>query len=189
MFGPLLLMLAAPQAATADPCAVPTACRSVDGVRIQAPDGKDVILPIKTTMPWIVQGNLLLIPGDWIIIRLVDQNGKLMPELVTAGHGADAPAPTDGQIRVRVHDFNRGNLIMEIVSRRPETLDYGALIVIGANKAERTSVCSLRPGIPVFESWQSPIRQIALSNFRVTTDPGCKTIDTRPTSEAPKPSV
>lgn len=182
MFGPPLLALAAPQAATIDPCAMPAACRKVEGVRIQGPDGKETILPINQTLPWIVQDNMLL-------VRLVDRAGKLAPELVSAGHGGDAPDPADGQIRAKVHAFNRGTLIMEIVSRRPETLDYGALIVIGASKAERTSVCSLRPGIPVFESWQVPIRQIALFNFRATTEPGCKTIDTPPASGKPKPTT
>jgi hypothetical protein len=189
VLGWLLLALAAPQAAAADPCVAPAACRRVEGVRVQAPDGKETVLPINQTLPWVVQGNLLLVPGDWIVVRLVDEGGKLTPALVKAGHGGGAPAPAEGEIRVQVHDFQRGNLIMEIVSRRPETLDYGALVVVGIDKPRRTSVCSLQPGIPVFESWQWPIRQIALFNFRPTTEPGCKTIDVKPASEKPKPTV
>jgi hypothetical protein len=188
MIGWLLLALAASQQTpSADPCAAPAACRRVDTVRIQSPDGKETELPINQNLPWVVQDNLLLVPGDWIVIRLVERDGKLLPQLVRAGNTGDAPAPADGEIRVRVMPFNKGNLIMEVLSRRPETLDYAAIVVLGANKPQRTSVCSLQPGIPVFESWQWPIRQIALFGFRPTSEPGCKTIDLKgdPTKSPP----
>ena len=68
---------------------------------------------------------------------------------------------------------------MSVQSRRTDTLDYSAVIVSpgGKGRPQRTSVCSLMPGITVFESWTQPIQQIALTGFRPTNEPGCKTID------------
>lgn len=185
MLGWLLLALAAQAQPAGDPCTTAGACRQVGNVRVQAPDGKETLLPVNQPLPWVVQDNLLLVPGDWIIIRLIDRDGALVPQLVKAGNMGDAPEPADGEIRVIVHAFEKGNLIMEVLNRRAETLDYAALVVVGTDKAQRTSVCSLFPGRPVFEAWQWPIRQIALWSFRPTTEPGCKTI-TFPKSQKDK---
>lgn len=177
MIGWLLMALAAPTQSSEDPCAKVDGCRQVGNVRIESTEGKETLLPINQLLPWVVQDNLLLVPGDWIIIRLVDHDGALIPQLVKAGDSGEAPEPANGEIRVKVHAFNNGNLTMEVLSRRPETLDYAALAVVGIDKPQRTSVCSLTPGRTVYESWRWPIRQIALWGFRRTSDPGCKTID------------
>lgn len=177
MLGWLLLALAMPQSADTDPCTVADACRKIETVRVQSPDGKETALPVNQTLPWVVQDNLLLVPGDWIVIRLIERDGALVPQLIRAGNSGQAPDPGDGEIRIRIMPFNKGNLMMEVLSKRSETLDYAALIVTVGRGAERTSVCSLHPNIPVFEAWQQPIRQIALWSFRPTTDPGCKTLD------------
>ncbi|HEX4693342.1 hypothetical protein [Sphingomonas sp.] len=178
MLGPVSLALAflLQAAPPTDPCATPSACRKVDSVRVQNPDGKQVELPVNATLPWVTRDNLLLLPGDWIVIKLIDRDGDLMPQLVRAGTGGDAPKPGDGEIRIVVHAYEAGNLIMEVLSRRTETLDYAAAMVTPKGP-ERTSVCSLNPGVTVFESWHQPIRQLALWSFRPTTEPGCKTLD------------
>ena len=177
MIGWLLLAVAAQAQPSEDPCARADACREVSTVRIENAAGKETLLPINQKLPWVVQDNLLLVPGDWIIIRLANREDALVPELVKAGDGGEAPDPTSGEIRVKVHAFSKGSLIMEVLSQRPETLDYAAMVVVGRDNAQRTSVCSLMPGVPVFESWQWPIRQIALWSFRPTTDPGCKKVE------------
>jgi hypothetical protein len=177
MIGWLLMALAAPAVGSADPCASVGSCRLVGKVRIEGADGKETLLPVNQTLPWVVQDNLLLVPGDWIIIRLVEHDGALMPQLVKAGDSGEAPEPAKGEIRVKLHAFDQGNLVMQVLSRRPETLDYAALAVVGLDKPQRTSVCSLHPGITAYESWRWPIRQMALWGFRPTTEPGCKTID------------
>jgi hypothetical protein len=104
----------------------------------------------------------------------------LKPQLVQAGHDVDAREPADGEVRVKLHEFNNGTLTMEALSRRRETLDFAALVVGGRDKPQRTSVCSLHPGITSYESWRWPIHQIALSGFRPTSKPSCKTLDPNP---------
>lgn len=177
MFSWLLFAWAATAEPIEDLCAKPEACRQVDTVRIQNADGKESSININQQLPWVVQGNLLLVPGDWIVFRLVDRDGALSPDLVKAGNTGEPPAPGIGEIRVRLQWIGNGNLSMVVLSRRPETLDYAALAVVGMDNPQRTSVCSLRPGITAYESWQWPIRQIAVWGFRPTDDPGCRTID------------
>lgn len=174
MIGWLLMALAAP---SDDICATAGACRQVGEVRVENAAGKETSLSINQLLPWVVQDNLLLVPGDWIIFRLVDRNGTLVPQLVRAGDSGEAPEPASGEIRVKVHTFNQGTLIMEVLNQHPDMLEYAALVVVGTDQAQRTSVCSLAPGITVFESWQWPIRQIALWSFRPTKEQSCKTLD------------
>ncbi len=177
MIGWLLMAVAASAEPSADICAQADACRHVDSVRIESPDGKETVITVDQELPWVVQDNLLLVPGDWIIIRLVDRDGTLVPELVEAGNAGNAPEPSEGEIRFKVHPFDEGNLILEVLSRRPEILEYAALVVVGEDNPQRTSVCSLHPGTTMFESWMWPIRQIALWGFRQTEDMGCKQIE------------
>jgi hypothetical protein len=176
MIGWFLLAVAA-QVGTGDSiCLKSDACRQVGSVRIEDVAGKETVYPINRQLPWVVENNLLLVPGDWIVIRLEEREGRLIPLLVKAGNGGEARKPAPGEISVNVHAFDKGTLIMEILSRRPEILDYAAMVVIGQDKSQRTSVCSLKPGTPVFEAWRWPIRQIALWSFRPTTEPGCKEV-------------
>lgn len=177
MFSWLLFALAATAQPNENVCAKPEACRQVGNVRIENADGKETLLKIDQQLPWVVQDNLLLVPGDWIVFRLIDRSGALVPELVKAGNTGEAPEPGSGELRVKLQWIGNGDLSMEVLSRRPETLDYAALAVVGMDNPQRTSVCSLMPGITVYESWRWPIRQIALWGFRPTNEPGCRTID------------
>lgn len=175
----LLTLAAAGQSAPQNPCAQPDACRRVESVRIETPAGKEITIPVNQTLPWIAEDNLLLFPGDSVTVRLIDRDGALVPQLVRGGAASATTTPGEGEIRVTVMPYNKGNLIMSVQSRRSDTLDYAAIIVSPGAKPrpQPTSVCSLMPGITVFESWTQPIQQIALTGFRPTTEPGCKTID------------
>lgn len=176
MLGWLLLAMAVPQAAEPDPCVKPEACRKVGSIMVRGAGGKPFALAIDQTLPWVTRDNLLLLPGDWIIITLADRGGALVPQLVRAGSDAKPPEPAPGEIRVHIPLYNGGPMIMSVLSRRTDTLDYAAAIVTPKGP-ERTSVCSLQPGITVYESWDQAIRQFALWSFRPTTEPGCKTLD------------
>jgi hypothetical protein len=160
-----------------DPCSQAEACRQVGTVRVEDARGQETLLTVDQTLPWMVQDNLMLVPGDWIIVQFVDRNRTLVPRLVKAGNGSEAPEPANGELRIKVHAFDKGTLIMEILSRHRETLDYAALTVIGKDAPQRASVCSVSPGLTVFESWQSPIRQVVLWGFRPTNHRGCKVLD------------
>ena len=177
MIGWILLALAGSAQQSQDPCAEAAACRLVGSMRVENAAGESTAVAVNQKLPWVVQDNLLLVPGDWIIVQLVDRDGALVPMLVSAGSSGEAPQPQNGEIRFKVHSFDKGGLIMEGLSRRPEALDYAALVVVGKDNPQRSSVCSLLPGKTVFESWQWPIRQIALWSFRPTTEIGCKTLD------------
>ncbi|WP_375397037.1 hypothetical protein [uncultured Sphingomonas sp.] len=184
----LFAMTVPAQADAADPCAVPGACRRIETVRIETPSGTVLAVPVDKTLPWIAQDNLMLFPGDSATVRLVERNGGLFPELVRSGAASAATPPADGQVRVTVAPYALGKLTMTVESRWSVPLDYGALIVIplpGKTRAERTSVCTLLPGKTNYELWNRPILQLALSSFRPTTQPGCKTIDARPTTDVP----
>jgi len=180
MIGWMLLALASPQELLDNPCAkAGTPCRHVDTIRMETPDGKEAVVSVNMDLPWIAEGNLLLSPGDSITVRLAKNSDGWTPELVRAGAASASTAPGDGEIRVTVLPYKNGQLMMEVISRRPETLDYSAVMVIPTatgGTPQATSVCSLQPGITVFEMWQQPIQQLALFDFRPTTEPGCKTV-------------
>lgn len=181
--GWMLLALASPQELVSDPCTRPGACHHVDSIRIQTPDGKEQVMPVNMDLPWIADGNLLLAPGDSITVRLVKSGDGWAPEMVRNGTASATTAPGDGEIRVTVLPYKNGQLTMEVLSHRPETLDYSAILITptptGGNP-QATSVCSLQPGITVSEVWRQPIQQLALFDFRPTKEPGCKTVKLKP---------
>jgi len=82
-----------------------------------------------------------------------------------------------GQVRFDLAGYDRGRLILQVLSQYPEPIDYGALKVTMGIGPERTSVCTLMPGVASFEVWQEPIYQMALWGFRPAEDTGCKIIE------------
>lgn len=173
-----LVATAQPQSVE-NPCdsAPAGACRHVGTLHLEPGRGDPVDLPVDQDLPWVTQDNVMLLPGESVTVQLQrDPAGALVPRLVRGASGDGAPAPEAGQVRLSLSPLAGGNITLSVLSRYPETLDYAALIVNHPDRPERTSVCSLMPGVLVMEQWQSPVRQLAVWSFRATTEPGCKTV-------------
>ena len=176
LLAPLALLAAAlPAQNAADPCAVASDCRHVGTVHIERPDGRGENVKVDETMPWVTQDNVMLFPGESVTVRLEMRDGERVPRLVRAGAVSAGTAPSNGEIRFTLGGFSKGNLILTVENSGKEALDYAALMVTPDGPA-RTSVCTLRPGIPVYESWSAPIVQLALWHFVPATETGCKTL-------------
>ena len=95
---------------------------------------------------------------------------------VTNGQPADArkgiaaAKPGAGEIRVTL---NGG--MMAVLSGSQVSYNYQAFITGKASdKGKRTSVCTLMPGITVFESWPDDLPGIRLANFEEASEEyGC----------------
>lgn len=169
---------AAETAPAPDPCAEESACRYITEYRLEGPEGQALVLPAGVNIPWVANGNLLLTPGEAAVVRLVEADGVLEPELVRAGDPARANELAAGEIRFEFSDYSRGNVELTIVSAYSSPLEYAAIAVSANAGPERTSVCTLLPGVMVVEHWQSqPIFQLALWSFRPTEDYSCRVID------------
>lgn len=78
-----------------------------------------------------------------------------------ARKGDTVAKPGAGEIRVTL---NGG--MMEVLSGSPVSYNYQAFITGKASdKGKRTSVCTLEPGVAVFESWPDKLPGIRLANF------------------------
>lgn len=191
VIAPLLLVAAAAQAGdvppdaaqsdlapqTADPCDIDGACRTIDQLRFEGPDGTVTEVQAGMTLPFVSQGNVLITPGESITIALLEDSDLLIPLLVGTGDTSrDADLPLD-HIRFTMTDVIGGQVRLSVESTFPDMLDYAALMVTIGKGPERTDVCSLMQGVTVFEQWQAPIYQMALWGFRKSDDYGCKTID------------
>jgi hypothetical protein len=93
--------------------------------------------------------------------------GKAYLFKVVDGQPAEArPAaadenPQQGEIRVAL----RGGM-MTVLNAGPQSYDYQAFIAKdGAEKGQRTSVCTLMPGVASMESWSGDLPGIRLANF------------------------
>ena len=162
---------------TDDPCIQEDVCRTIDRLRFEGPDGTITEIDAGMTLPWVAQGNVLITPGESIIIQLVQDSGVLVPVLVSTGERADSAELADHQIRFSMSDVLGGQVRLIVESNYPGMVDYAALMVTIGKGPERTSVCTLLQGVSVFEQWQAPIYQMALWGFRESEDYGCKTID------------
>lgn len=160
-----------------DPCAVESACRHIAEYVIEDPNGTEHRFPAGVDLPWVSQGNIILTPGEAVVVELVEVDGMLVPRLQRTGEAAREGQIADGEIRFDFTGFNRGQIMLSVQSAYPAPLEYAALLVDARSGPERTSVCTLMPGVAVFESWQQPIIQLALWSFRPTQDYGCAVID------------
>jgi hypothetical protein len=180
-----LLALAA-QGQGDNPCAgagAEAACRQVDSIRLESASGQSQTIGVNTRLPWVVQDNVLLTPGESVTIRLERRGADLVPHLVRGAAGEGAPEPGENEVRFILSDVLGGNVTLTVLSRFTEVLDYAALINVYGRGPERTSVCALMPGVTVFEQWSVPIGQMALWSFRPTSQPTCRIVALpRPTS-------
>lgn len=168
----------AQEAMDEEACIAAGACRLVETLNVEAPDGQVTEIPLGLTIPWLTQGNIMLTPGEAVTISLTELEGYLVPTLISTGEASRDSELEEGQVRFDLSAFQRGRLVLSVLSQYPESLDYGALKVNIGSGPEQTSVCTLQPGLSVFETWEEPIYQMALFGFQLTDAPGCKVIDT-----------
>ncbi len=182
----MLLWLMALALQAENPCESPDAaeaCRQVGSIRLESASGQSETVDVNQTLPWVVEDNVLLTPGESVTIRLDRRGVDLIPRLVRGGAGDTAPQPGEDEVRFALSQVRGGSLTLTVESRFPETLDYAALINVYDRGPERTSVCALMPGIVVVEQWSAPIAQMAIWSFRPTSEPGCRIVTLpRPTS-------
>jgi len=161
----LLLAGAEPaaQSVGAVDCGQPGQCRAVGKVVVRPKGAQPMTFNVNRTLPWIAEHNLMIFAGEAAIIRLEDRGGRLVPVLVVGGDAARRE-PAEGEIRVLFTERD-GQAFMEVKSRHPRPVHYGAVMVTPDGKPNRTSVCTLTNGRFVMEHWPHPIVQLALSNF------------------------
>jgi hypothetical protein len=180
-----LSMLAAPlavnaqdgAAAPSDPCEETAACRVVAPLRVEAPDGEVSTVQMGMTLPWVTRGNVLLAPGDTVLVALDEIEGVLIPHLLATGEAAKAGELAEGQIRFDFSGIERGTVTLTVSSAFADPVEYAALKVSLADGPNRTSVCTLMPGLMTIEQWQEPIYQLALWGFRRGESMACTEID------------
>lgn len=160
-----------------DFCGEDGACRHIETYDFQGPDGESFSVEADIDLPWVAQGNVLLTPGEAVVIRLMEKGDALEPELVHTGDAARNAELEEGEIQFEFREFDTGSVVLVVHSAFPETLEYAALMVTLNGGPERTSVCTLMPGVRVFESWQAPIYQLALWSFRPTQNYSCSIIE------------
>ena len=166
MMSILLLLVAA--AVASDPCAEASACRRVDFISTTDREGQPTRLPEPGLQPWIIENNLMLHPGEAVIVRLVEQgDGYVLTAPRTSGE------PTAGEIRFSLASGQRSSTLLVIENRLPEWLDYMAVMNVG-NRGMKTSVCSLLPMKFNLERWPHGMTELALSNFKKAETHSCK---------------
>ncbi|MEZ0244431.1 MAG: hypothetical protein ACAH11_13725 [Sphingomonas sp.] len=177
-----LLLFAAPAAAQgSDPCADPaTACRMLERVKLEEADGTVRYVATNINLPYVVKGNVVITPGESVTIALVKEGNDLVPKLVRFGPASASTKPGEGEIRFTLSPSKRGKVTLTVESRHAGPLDYAALIATDPGGGNRTSVCTLTPGVPVIEVWEQPVYQFAAWHFIPSVDPGCKTLKWAP---------
>jgi len=178
-----ILLLTSPLAAHAqddaqdNTCAEAGACRVVSPLRVETPDGEVSTVDMGMNLPWVTLGNVLLAPGDAVLVALDEVDGVLIPRLLASGEVARAGELAEGQIRFDVSGIERGTITLGVESTFADPVEYAAVKVSLADGPNRTSVCTLMPGITVIEQWQEPIYQLALWGFRRAEGMACAEID------------
>ena len=158
-------------------CSDSSACRVVPTLRVEKPDGEVSMVDMGMTLPWVTEGNVLLVPGDAVLIELVELDGVLIPRLVDVGEAVVDAEPGKGQILFVFSSIERGVVMLTVSSAFAEPVEYAAMKVSLADGPNRTSVCTLAPGVPVIEQWSEPIYQLALWGFRRAEGMACSEID------------
>jgi hypothetical protein len=175
------LLLAAPIAVNAqdgaDPCAAAGACRVVAPLQVEAPDGRVTEVDMGMTLPWVSEGNVLLAPGDAVVVTLAEVEGVLVPVLARTGAAARGGDLAEGEVRFDFSLIVRGQVTLTVESAFARPIEYAALKVSLADGPARTSVCTLMPGVAVFEQWSEPLYQLALWGFREAEGMACAEID------------
>lgn len=158
----------AAQSVGAVDCAQPGQCRQVGKVVVRPKGGQPMTFNVNRTLPWIAEDNVMLFPGEAVIFRLTDRDGRLVPVLVVGGAEAKRE-PVEGEIRATFTERD-GQVFVEMKSLNPAAVHYSAVMVTADGKPSKTSVCTLTHGRMVMEHWPHPIVQLAFSNFVAQAD-------------------
>jgi hypothetical protein len=101
---------------------------------------------------------LFLQAGESVIFAL--ENGQ--PTKPRAAGGAE---PAEGEIKAEMTVTN-GQTLLVVKNGGPQALNYRASITPKAtSRGDRTSVCTLLPGVPMFESWPGRLPGLRISDF------------------------
>ena len=164
-------------AAQSDICSDSRACRVVPTLRVEKPDGEVSLVEMGMTLPWVTEGNVLLVPGDAVLIALAEVDGVLIPRLVDVGEAVVDGEPGKGQILFVFSSIERGVVTLTVSSGFADPIEYAAMKVSLADGPNRTSTCALMPGLTTIEQWSEPVYQLALWGFRRAQGAGCSEID------------
>jgi hypothetical protein len=102
---------------------------------------------------------LFLRPGDSVIFTLEDG------QPVNARPAAEGDQPTGGEIKAEMN-VTGGQTMLVVKNGSDRAFNYRAFIVRKADdRGERTSVCTLQPGLLMFESWPGRLPGLRISDF------------------------
>ena len=157
--------LASEAFAATDPCQAAGACREIGDVRLPGDEGQSQSVHVGQTLPWVVDNNVLLFPGETVVISLPQkQEGQLPMSLVATGEAAKTRNLQAGELRFNFEVGDSGMLLIA-TSAHPRWLHYMAVMVTPDGAPSKTSVCPIIAGKMAFESWPHGIVQLALTNF------------------------
>ncbi len=108
---------------------------------------------------------LAMAPGQTLLFRIAD--GQMTDvRLVDAD-----TVPKDGEIRATM-ESKGGNTTLHMLNKGPVAYNYTAAMAksIDAPEGQRTSVCTLLPGLSAFEMWPYAIASIAIGGFKPAPD-------------------
>lgn len=176
-FGLLMLAMATPamaQETAPDPAdGYPMEANYTDSSADLPRDGSAEAVLAKAEPPMLLDDkgqpavlmHIALEPGQTLLFRIVE--GKATDvRLVDAD-----TAPKDGEVRVSMSSKG-GTTMMDVLNKGPLAYNYRAYMLpaIDSETGQRTSVCTLMPGITAFEMWPYPIPAIAIGEFTTAPD-------------------
>jgi len=157
------------------PCAI-SDCRPAKTLIIQE-QGKGQFLMNTPGLPYVLDGAVIVLPGDDFFITADDRDGALVNL-----RRVDAPAehaPNVIHISFKQEQLNNGTFYVSLLldSSFPRALVYHAAAMNAGRPYApfATSTCPVRPGVKMNETWNAPLWQLMLRNFRTAEQPGlCK---------------
>jgi len=157
------------------PCAI-TACRPAKTLILQQ-QGKGQFLMNTPGLPYVLDGAVIVLPGDDFFITADDRDGALV-NLRRIDPPAEG-APNVIHISYKQEQLSNGMFYMSLLldSSFARSLVYHAAAMNAARPYApfATSTCPVRPGVKMNETWNAPLWQLMLRNFRTAEQPGlCK---------------
>jgi hypothetical protein len=155
------------------PCSVKGVCRYVDSLNIKLLNGQSVQQKVGAYVPWIAPtGEVVLFPGDAVVVRMEPKDAGLTPVLVEAGAFADRPLAAE-EVRFDFAQDDKGFTNLKTTNHLAKSMHFNSVINKGGGKVEPSSICALLPGVFSYENWQGPLIQIVLRQFSAVDRMGC----------------